>query len=56
MERLVPIVHDELRRLAHRYMRRERPDHTLQTTGLIDEVYAQLNVNGAKPERGCIAS
>ena len=39
---LIPIVHDELRRLAHRYMERERPGHTLQTTALVNEAYMRL--------------
>src|ERR1051325_1870793 len=39
---LTPIVHDEPRRLAHRYMRRERPGHTLQTTSLVNEAYMRL--------------
>ena len=42
LERLVPLVHDELRRLAHQYMRRERADHTLQATGLVNETYLRL--------------
>jgi len=42
LERLTPIVYAELRRLARRYMRRERPDHTLQTTALVHEAYARL--------------
>ncbi len=42
LEKLVPLVYEELRRLARRYMRRERPDHTLQTTALINEAYLQL--------------
>lgn len=41
-DRLVPLVHDELRRLARRYMRRERPDHTLQATALVNEAYLRL--------------
>ena len=41
-ERLVPLVHHELRRMAQRYMRRERPDHTLQATALVNEVYLRL--------------
>jgi RNA polymerase sigma factor (TIGR02999 family) len=41
-EELVPIVYSELRRLAHHYMRGERRDHTLQTTGLVNEVYLRL--------------
>jgi RNA polymerase sigma factor (TIGR02999 family) len=39
---LTPLVYDELRRLAHRQMRRERPDHTLQTTALANEAYLRL--------------
>ena len=42
LERLVPIVHAELRRLAHHYMGRERAGHTLQTSALINEAYARL--------------
>ncbi|MDT5271670.1 MAG: hypothetical protein QOH49_3856 [Acidobacteriota bacterium] len=42
LERLVPLVHAELRRLAHRYMGRERAGHTLQTSALINEAYARL--------------
>jgi len=41
-ERLVPIVYEELKRLARRYMRRERSDHTLQTTALVHEAYLKL--------------
>lgn len=36
------LVYDELRRQAHRYLRRERPGHTLQTTALVHEVYLKL--------------
>src|SRR5215469_11701294 len=39
---LTPIVYDELRRLARRYMRRERPGHSLQTTALVNEAYLRL--------------
>lgn len=39
---LVPLVYDELRRLAHHYMRGERPDHLLQTTALVNEAYLRL--------------
>ena len=39
---LWPIVFDELNRLAHRYMRRERQDHTLQTGALVNEAYMRL--------------
>ena len=42
MERLLPLVERELHRLAHSYMRREDPDHTLQTTALINETYLRL--------------
>ena len=42
LDRLVPLVHAELRRLARRYMRRERVGHTLQTTALIHEAYIRL--------------
>jgi RNA polymerase sigma-70 factor, ECF subfamily len=41
-ERLVPIVYEELRRLARHYMRGERTGHTLQTTALVNEVYLRL--------------
>ena len=41
-DKLVPLVYDELHRLAHQYMRRERSDHTLQTTALVDEAYLKL--------------
>jgi ECF sigma factor len=40
---LVPIVYEELRRLAHHYMRGERVGHTLQTTALVNEVYVRLS-------------
>jgi RNA polymerase sigma factor (TIGR02999 family) len=39
---LIPIVYDELRRLAHHYMRGERGGHTLQTTALVNEAYLRL--------------
>lgn len=42
LERLTPLVYDELRRLAHRYMARERAGHTLQTTALVNEAYLRL--------------
>ncbi len=42
LEKLAPVVHQELRRLAHAYMRGERKDHTLQTTALINEAYLRL--------------
>jgi RNA polymerase sigma-70 factor (ECF subfamily) len=40
--RLIPLVYGELRRLARRYMRNERPDHTLQATALVHEAYLRL--------------
>lgn len=40
--KLVPLVYDELRRIAASRMRRERPDHTLQTTALVHEAYMKL--------------
>jgi RNA polymerase sigma factor (TIGR02999 family) len=42
LDRLMPLVHDELHRLAHRYMARERVGHTLQTTALVNEAYLRL--------------
>ena len=41
-DKLVPLVYQELRALAKRYMRRERPDHTLQATALVNEAYVRL--------------
>ncbi len=41
-EKLLPLVYKELHRLAKSYMRRERPDHTLQPTALIHEAYLRL--------------
>jgi RNA polymerase sigma factor (TIGR02999 family) len=41
-EKLVPLVYEEMRRSAHRYMARERAGHTLQTTALINAVYLRL--------------
>jgi len=42
LKKLVPLVYNELRRLAQRRMRLERPDHTLQTSALINEAYLRL--------------
>jgi RNA polymerase sigma factor (TIGR02999 family) len=39
---LFPLIHQELRRLAHRYMAGERTGHTLQTTALVNEAYLRL--------------
>ena len=41
-DELVPLVYQELRILAERYMRHERPDHTLQATALVNEAYVRL--------------
>ena len=41
-DRLVPLVHEELRRLARRHMARERRDHTLQASALVNEAYLRL--------------
>ena len=41
-QRLMPLVYDELRALARRYLQRERSDHTLQATGLVHEAYLRL--------------
>ena len=41
-ERLIPLLYDELHRLARRFMRHERPDHTLQATALVNEAYLRL--------------
>ena len=42
MEKLIPLVQPQLRRLAHHYMSQERPGHTLQTTALLDDAYLQF--------------
>ena len=42
LDSLVPVVHEELRRLAHRSMKRERAGHVLQTTALVNEAYLNL--------------
>jgi RNA polymerase sigma factor (TIGR02999 family) len=42
LDKLVPVVYQELRRLAKRYMAQERPGHTLQTTALVNEAYLRL--------------
>lgn len=42
LDRLLPLVERELHRLAHQYMSRERPDHTLQTSALVNEAYLKL--------------
>ena len=42
LDRLMPLVYDELNRQAHRYMRRERPGHSFQTNDLVNEAYLRL--------------
>jgi RNA polymerase sigma-70 factor, ECF subfamily len=42
LDKLFPLVERELHRLAHSYMRKENPDHTLQTTALVNEAYLRL--------------
>ena len=42
LETLMPMVYDELRRVAARHLRRQRPGHTLQTTALVNEAYLRL--------------
>jgi RNA polymerase sigma-70 factor, ECF subfamily len=42
LDQLVPLVETELRQLAHRYLRRERPGHVLQTTALVNEAFIRL--------------
>jgi len=46
LEALLPLVYNELHGLAHHYLRGERPDHTLQTTALINEAYLRLVEQG----------
>ena len=48
---LVPLVYNELHGLAHHYLRGERPDHTLQTTALINEAYLRLLEQGPFPTK-----
>ena len=51
LEKLIPLVYNELRRLAHHYLRQERPGQTLQTTEIVHEAYLRLvqsrSTNGA---------
>ena len=42
LEELMPLVYDELRKVAARFLRRQRPGHTLQTTALVNEAYLRL--------------
>jgi RNA polymerase sigma factor (TIGR02999 family) len=45
LQALMPLVYEEMRRLAHRYLRRERAGHTLQSTALVHEAYVRLTGN-----------
>ena len=47
LDRLVPLVYEDLRRMAHRQLDREGGGHTLQTTGLLHEAYLKLAGSGA---------
>lgn len=53
IDELVPMVYDDQRRLAHRYIAGERPGHTLQTTALVNEAYLRLagSVQGTREDR-----
>jgi ECF sigma factor len=48
---VVRLVYDELRRLAHHHLQKERPDHTLQSAALMHETYLRLEKQGAGPFR-----
>jgi len=51
LERLLPLVYDELRRVARAHLRRERPGHTLQATALVHEAYLRLVGGGGTTPR-----
>src|SRR6266536_2553289 len=59
-DELMPLVYEELRRLAHRHMRGERPGHTLQTSALVHEAFMRLvdqkNVHKASCTRADVCS
>lgn len=42
LDKLMPLIYEELRKMARRYMRQQNPDHTLQTTALIHEAYLRM--------------
>ncbi len=48
----LPLVYDELRRIAHRYLQKERPGHTLQSTALVHEAYLRLEKQGGLERQG----
>lgn len=52
LERLTPLLYDELRRLASSYLRRERPGHTLAPTALVHEAYLRLVDDGGREWSG----
>jgi RNA polymerase sigma-70 factor, ECF subfamily len=52
VDRLVPLIYDELRDMAHRHLRGERGDDTLQTTALVHEAYMKLAGDGRVAARG----
>src|SRR5271170_4016734 len=45
----LPLVYNELRRIAHRYLQNEHPGHTLQSTALVHEAYLRLDKQGTAP-------
>jgi RNA polymerase sigma factor (TIGR02999 family) len=49
LDRLIPLIYDELRGIANRQLRRERSGHTLQPTALVHEVYARM-IDGDQPD------
>lgn len=49
LDNLMPLVYEELRTLAQHYLRRERPDHTLQSTALVHEAYVRLVGQNSPP-------
>jgi RNA polymerase sigma factor (TIGR02999 family) len=46
LEQLIPLVYSDLRRIAHRHLHQERPDHTLQSAALVNEAYLRLLKQG----------
>src|SRR6266576_2313883 len=64
---LTPLVYEELRRLAHHFMEGQRPEHTLQTTALVNEAYLRLagqtspnfttaHTSSPSPRKRCVKS
>jgi RNA polymerase sigma factor (TIGR02999 family) len=49
LDELMPLVYEELRRMAHRHMAQERPGHTMQATALVNEAYLKLKGGGIGP-------